>query len=81
MRSSSILAASALLLSSAHAIISGIAVPCTIKPGDTFDLIIESQNYIQSVTDVTIAVGYAEGDNPAGDSLGIFLTAFDLGKS
>lgn len=80
MRPSSILAASATLLSLVHARIDGISVPSTIKPGDTFNLIFENEIYIQSVTDVSMAVGYAEGSNPPGGSLGIFITAFDLGK-
>lgn len=78
MRASSVLAASASLFSLAHARIFGVGVPSTIKPGDTFDLVIEAQNYIQSVTDVAIAVGYSLGGAPAADGLGIFLTAFDL---
>lgn len=81
MRFSNILAASAPLLSLAHARIGGIGIPSTIKPGDTFNLVIEAANYIQSVTDVSIAVGWNYGVKPYGDnSLGIFLTAFDLGE-
>lgn len=80
MRASSVLAASASLLSLAHARIFGVGIPSTIRPGDTFDLIIEAQDYIQSVTDVAIAVGYSPGAAPAADGLGIFITAFDLGN-
>lgn len=80
MRASIVLAASASLLSSVHARIFGIGIPSTIKPGDTFDLIIEAQDYIQSVTDVAIAVGYSLGSVPAADGLGTFITAFDLGN-
>lgn len=80
MRTSSIFAASASLLSLAHARIIGVGVPSTIKPGEPFELVIQAQNYIQSVTDVSIAVGYAVGGNPAGSGLGIFITAFDLGE-
>ncbi|ROW06019.1 hypothetical protein VMCG_04630 [Cytospora schulzeri] len=78
MRASSVLAASTSLLSLSYARIFGIGIPLTIKPGDTFDLTIQAQNYIQSVTDVSIAVGYSLGAAPAADGLGIFLTAFDL---
>lgn len=82
MRASSVLAASASLLPLAQARIFGVGIPSAIKPGDTFDLdlVIETQDYIQSVTDVSIAVGYSLGAAPAADGLGIFITAFDLGK-
>lgn len=80
MRASSLFAASASLLSIAHARIFGVGIPSTIKPGDSFDLIIKTQGYIQSITDVSIAVGYSLGGNPPADSLGTFITAFDLGK-
>lgn len=80
MRPSNILTALASLLSLAQARIFGVGVPSTIKPGDTFDLIVEAQDYIQSVTDVSIAVGYSLGAAPAADGLGIFITAFDLGN-
>lgn len=80
MRVSSTFAASASLLSLAQARIAGISVPATIKAGDTFDLIIDGTGYIQSVTDVSIAVGYYPGAAPLDDGLGIFITAFDLGK-
>lgn len=81
MRSTSIFAASASFLALVQARIGGIGVPSTIKPGDNFNLIIEGTGYIQSVTDVSIAVGYAQGSAPLGDGLGTFITAFDLGKS
>lgn len=81
MRPSNILTASASLLSLTQARIFGVGIPSTIKPGDTFNLIIEAQDYIQSVTDVSIAVGYSLGAAPAADGLGIFITAFDLGKA
>ncbi|PSR78497.1 hypothetical protein BD289DRAFT_344446, partial [Coniella lustricola] len=73
------LTASAPLLSLAHARISGIGIPSTIKPGDSFDLVIQGTGYIQSVTDVSIAVGWNYGTVPFADNaLGIFLAAFDL---
>lgn len=75
---SAILTAS--LASVAHARIVGFGVPETIKAGDTFDAIILSENYIQSVTDVVIAFGYSPGVAPA-ESLGNFISASDLGKS
>ncbi|KAJ4423487.1 hypothetical protein N0V82_001812 [Gnomoniopsis sp. IMI 355080] len=78
MRAPNILAASASFLSLAQARIGGIGVPSTIQPGDTFDLIIQGTGYIQSVTDVSIAVGYYPGAAPLGDGLGIFIAAFEL---
>lgn len=81
MRTFSIFAASAsLLLSQVQARIGGISVPSIIKAGDTFNLIIEGTDYIQSVTDVSLAVGYFPGAAPLGDGLGSFITAFDLGQ-
>lgn len=80
MRPISILAASASVLSVAQARIGGIGVPSTIKAGDTFNLTIQGHNYIQSITDVSIAVGYCPGGALPGGSLGVFITAFDLGR-
>ncbi|GJN68207.1 hypothetical protein PLIIFM63780_001613 [Purpureocillium lilacinum] len=71
--------AAATLLSLAHARITGIAVPDTIKPGDTFDAIIHSENYIQSVFDVAIVFGYAPGDGYP-ESLGVVANSICLGK-
>ncbi|PNP37714.1 hypothetical protein TGAMA5MH_10387 [Trichoderma gamsii] len=67
-------------LASANAIISGIAVPETIKPGEPFQLTIETQNYIQAVSDISIAVGYQKGDGYP-DCLGTVLGSFYLGPS
>ncbi|KAH7144543.1 hypothetical protein B0J13DRAFT_623079 [Dactylonectria estremocensis] len=72
------LAAVASLLAVAQARINGISVPATIKPGDTFDVIIESSNYIQSVYDVAIAIGYAPGKGYP-DSLYNVADSFYLG--
>ncbi|KPM34852.1 hypothetical protein AK830_g11716 [Neonectria ditissima] len=66
MRLSLTAAAAAALLAVAEARITGISVPSTIKPGDTFDVIIESSNYIQTVYDVAIAVGYTAGEGYPG---------------
>lgn len=66
------------LLSATQARINGIAVPSTIKPGDEFDAIILSSNYIQSVYDVAIAWGYSPGDGYP-DTLGTVLGSFYLG--
>jgi hypothetical protein len=77
MRSSIVLSV-ATLLSAAQARIYGIAVPDTIKPGEGFTAIIESENYIQSVYDVAIAFGYYPGTGFPG-SLGQAVASFYLG--
>jgi len=71
-------AALASALSVAQARIYGIAVPDTIKPGDGFNAIIESSNYIQSVYDVSIVFGAAPGEGYPG-SLGTVLGSYYLG--
>lgn len=68
----------AALLSTAQAHINGISVPSTIKPGDTFNVIILSSNWIQSSYDVAIAFGYATGKGFPG-SLGTVADSFYLG--
>jgi hypothetical protein len=78
MRSTSVLAAAAPLLSLASGRIVGISVPETIKPGDGFNAIIQVENYIQSVYDVAIAFGVAPGTGYP-DSLGTILDSFYLG--
>lgn len=67
-------------LASANAIISGIAVPETIKPGVPFHLTIETADYIQAVNDIAIAIGYQTGDGYP-DCLGTVLGSFYLGPS
>jgi hypothetical protein len=78
MQLSNLLATSAALLSLASARIIGIAVPDTIRPGDGFNAIIETENYIQSVYDVAIAFGVAPG-NGFPSSLGTVGDSFYLG--
>jgi Nis1 family len=78
MRFQTILAAGASLLTLSSARIVGIAVPETIKPGDTFNAIIEVENYIQSVYDVAIAFGITPGSGYPG-SLGTPITSGYLG--
>jgi hypothetical protein len=68
----------ATLLSVAGARIIGIAVPATIRPGDGFNAIIQTENYIQSVYDVSIAFGVAPGAGSPG-SLGNVLGSYYLG--
>jgi len=80
MRSSTIVAAFASLVSLASARIVGISVPDTIKPGDGFNLYIQTENYIQSVYDVAIAIGVAPGAGYP-QSLGTVLDSFYLGPA
>lgn len=66
------------LLSLASARIIGIAVPKTIHPGDGFNAVIITENYIQSVSDVAIAFGVAPGAGYPG-TLGTTLQSYYLG--
>lgn len=66
------------IISTVHARIYGIAVPQTIKPGDSFDAIILSSNYIQTVYDVSIAFGFDQGDGHR-ESLGSVIGSYYLG--
>lgn len=74
----SLAAAAAALAATAQARISGISVPETIKPGDTVDLKIISENYIQRVDDVAIAYGWATANAYPG-TLTNLLDSFYLG--
>src|ERR1700712_1656916 len=67
-------------LSLSSAIITGFSVPDTIKPGDRFQLTINTANYIQSVYDVGVAFGIASGSGFQG-ALGNIVDSFDLGPS
>jgi hypothetical protein len=67
-------------LSLSSAIITGFSVPDTIKPGDRFNLVINTANYIQSVYDVSVAFGIAAGSGYQG-ALGNIVDSFDLGPS
>jgi len=79
MRFGSILTvAAATLAPVVSGIITGIAVPETIKAGGGFNLIITTANYIQRVYDVSGAVGIAPGKGYPG-SLGPVLGSFYLG--
>ncbi|OCL13710.1 hypothetical protein AOQ84DRAFT_310092 [Glonium stellatum] len=80
MRFETILAAGASLLTLSSARIVGIAVPETIKPGDTFNAIIIVEDYIQSVYDVAIAFGIAPAAGYPG-SLGTPITSGYLGPA
>ncbi|KAF3904894.1 hypothetical protein ABW20_dc0107534 [Dactylellina cionopaga] len=81
MHFSSFLVATAATFSGlSSAIITGISVPATIKPGDGFNLYINTANYIQSVDDIAIAVGIAPGKGFPG-ALGQVTDSFYLGPS
>jgi hypothetical protein len=67
-------------LSFSSAIITGFSVPDTIKPGDRFQLIINTANYIQSVYDVGVAFGVAAGSGYQG-ALGNIVDSFELGPA
>ncbi|KHN97639.1 uncharacterized protein MAM_04654 [Metarhizium album ARSEF 1941] len=66
------------ILALAQARIRGIAVPETIKPGDTINVTIVNENYIQAVYDVAIAFGYAPGHGIP-QSLGLVAGLMYLG--
>lgn len=66
------------LLALANARITGISVPETIRPGDTINATIISENYIQAVYDVAIAFGYAPGHGTP-ESLGLVAGSIYLG--
>jgi Nis1 family len=61
-----------------QAIITGISVPATIKPGDGFNAYINTADYIQSVYDVAVAFGVAPGAGYQG-ALGQVIDSFYLG--
>ena len=52
-----------------------------VAPGSEFSVIIETQNYIQSVQDVAISFGYAPQASPDNEGLGVFLNSRFLGPS
>ncbi|CZT25008.1 uncharacterized protein RCC_10736 [Ramularia collo-cygni] len=63
------------LISSATAIITGVAVPSTIAPGSTVSLTLTTANYIQSVADISVAFALSPAIYPGylgADLLGSF---------
>lgn len=65
------------VLGAASARIVGVAVPAEIAPGSNFSITIITENYIQSVLDVSAAFGLTQTVYP--DSLGTYLTSKYLG--
>ncbi|KAK3657984.1 hypothetical protein LTR56_000807 [Elasticomyces elasticus] len=63
----------------ASARIAGIAAPSSIAAGSDFTITIITENYIQSVLDISAAFGFTETVFP--DSLGSYLTSVYLGPS
>ncbi|KAK6525692.1 hypothetical protein TWF281_010743 [Arthrobotrys megalospora] len=78
MHFSSLLVSAAATFGLSSAIITGISVPATIKPGDGFNMYINTANYIQSVYDVAVAVGIAPGKGFPG-ALGQVTDSWYLG--
>ena len=70
--------AAAVLAPVVSGIITGIAAPDVIKAGEGFNIRVTTANYIQSVYDVSLAVGIAPGDGFPG-SLGQVLGSYYLG--
>jgi hypothetical protein len=78
MRLTSPVVAASSLVSLASARIIGVGVPDVIHATEGFSIRIYSENYIQSVADVAIAVGGAPVNFPPG-SLGTLYDSFYLG--
>jgi Nis1 family len=81
MRFSTISTAAALsLLSGANAIITGITAPSTIAAGEPFFVTLNTADYIQTVYDVAVAFGIADGQGYP-QSLGTVFNSEYLGPS
>jgi hypothetical protein len=78
MRLSPPLIAFSPLVSLSAARIYGIAVPDTVKPGEGFNAMIETGNFIQSVYDVAIAFGVSPSPGFQG-ALGSVIGSYYLG--
>ena len=79
MRAAAILPVLGGLIGSTSAIISGIAVPSEIWPGQTIRVTIITSNYIQTVQDVAISFGISPQNNYHEGWLGQFLSSKFLG--
>lgn len=79
MRSTTILASTlSLLAASASARITGFYAPKTVAPDSTVKLLVQGENYIQSIEDVAIAFGIQHG-KATPESLGTLLGSRYLG--
>ncbi len=78
MRFSTLAAAACSLAALSSARIVGVAVPDTIRPGDGFNAIILTENFIESIYDVAIGFGVAPGAGYQG-ALGDVMGTFYLG--
>ena len=76
MRISTLLPA-ALAAGLATARIVGVAAPSQLAPGADFELTLITENYIQTVVDVSAAVGLSSVVYP--DTLGSYIGSFYLG--
>ena len=65
------------LVSTAAARIAGVAAPSQIAAGSDVQITIITENYIQSVLDVSAAFGLSQTVSP--DTLGNYLTSFYIG--
>ncbi|KAH6639552.1 hypothetical protein C7974DRAFT_134189 [Boeremia exigua] len=74
------LATSLATLSAASARIIGIAAPATLAPNSTFTLTLLTENYIQTVADISVAWGYTLAPGYAA-TLGSFVQSSYLGPS
>lgn len=76
----SVSAALLLAISPAHGTIIGLAIPATVAPGTNFPLVVASQDTVEPVTDISLALGFTSGA-ATGNALGTFLKALPLGQS
>jgi hypothetical protein len=80
MRSTAVVASAlSLLAASANARITGFYAPKTVAVDSTVKLLINGEDYIQSIQDVAIAFGIQHGKHPTPDSLGTLLGSKYLG--
>ena len=77
--STTLVSALTLLATSTQARITGFYAPKTVAANSDVKLLIQGENYIQSIQDVAIAFGSQHGTNPTPDSLGTLLGSKYLG--